>query len=74
VAGAWLTYDYARQQVWLDDVGTPGDGNRWSLCLAHAERLRVPRGWIVQDRRIGPRPSTPGRGDGGGAELSTLAG
>jgi hypothetical protein len=53
VAGAWLAYDYAGQQVWLDDVDTPSEGNRWALCLAHAERLSVPRGWIVQDRRTG---------------------
>jgi len=81
--GAWLTYDYAGQQVWLDDVGTTGEGNRWALCVAHAERLGVPRGWIVQDRRIGPRPGAPGRRDGlrhagrhdgDGVQLSTLAG
>ena len=79
-AGAWLTYDYAGQQVWLDDIASTGDGNRWALCGAHAERLRAPRGWIVQDRRIGPGPTRldglarRDRRDGGGAELSSLAG
>ncbi|HEY2301574.1 MAG TPA: DUF3499 family protein [Acidimicrobiales bacterium] len=83
VAGAWLTYDYAGQQVWLDDMSTTGDGNRWALCASHAERLRVPQGWVVQDRRIGPRPEAPGhrdglrhpdRNEGDGARLSSLAG
>jgi Protein of unknown function (DUF3499) len=82
-AAAWLTYDYAGQQVWLDDMSTTGDGNRWALCAAHAERLRVPQGWVVQDRRIGPRPGAaphadrvrhPERHEGDGARLSSLAG
>ena len=48
---AWLTYDYAGQQVWLDDADSTGGGNRWALCARHAERLAAPRGWTVLDRR-----------------------
>jgi Protein of unknown function (DUF3499) len=72
---AWLTYDYAGRQVWLDDAGTnaggsDGGGSRWALCAGHAERMRVPRGWVFQDRRTGPgRPAIPG-GRGGVPEPS----
>jgi hypothetical protein len=48
---AWLTYDYAGQRVWLDDPGFNGDGNRWPICSTHANRLRVPLGWVCLDRR-----------------------
>jgi hypothetical protein len=55
---AWFTYDYAGQQVWLDDAGPDagpdGGGSRWALCAGHAERLRPPRGWVIQDRRTAP--------------------
>lgn len=49
--GAWLTYDYAGQHVWLDDVPAP-DGDRWPLCTSHAARLRAPQGWTQVDRRV----------------------
>jgi hypothetical protein len=67
---AWLTYDYANREVWLDadadagaggrSAGDGGGGHRWALCARHAERLRVPLGWAFQDRRFssGP-PATP---------------
>jgi hypothetical protein len=78
---AWLTYDYANREVWLDDAGTgawrdhaadergDGGGHRWALCAGHAERLRVPLGWIFQDRRPGtePLPASSGR-DGAGQD------
>lgn len=64
-ATAWLTYDYAAQQVWLDD--TPGllGGDQWGLCGTHAGRLRVPRGWTEVDRReaarMPPQPASLAR-------------
>ena len=61
-ASAWLTYDYAAQQVWLDDAPTPAAGNQWGLCGLHAGRLQAPKGWAEVDRRAGPekkwQPST----------------
>jgi hypothetical protein len=51
-AAAWLTYDYAGQQVWLDDRPGALPGDQWGLCAAHAGRLRVPRGWTEVDRRV----------------------
>jgi len=57
---AWLTYDYGQQRVWLDDAQTAGGGNRWPICSAHANRLRVPLGWVCVDRRTDARGSRPG--------------
>lgn len=49
---AWLSYDYAAQNVWLDD-SEQADGDAWGLCPAHALRLKVPQGWTTVDRRQG---------------------
>lgn len=49
---AWLTYDYAGQQVWLDDLPSETAGDQWGLCSGHAGRLRAPKGWTQVDRRI----------------------
>jgi len=47
-----MTYDYANRVVWLDLPGhLPGAGATWGLCAAHAQNLRVPRGWAMEDRR-----------------------
>jgi hypothetical protein len=50
--GAWLTYDYAGQRVWLDDAPDPEGGDQWPLCANHAARLRAPQGWSQVDRRV----------------------
>ena len=55
---AWLTYDYAGQRVWLDDVASP-DGDQWALCASHASRLRAPQGWTQVDRRVTPSQFEP---------------
>lgn len=49
-AVARLTYDPVGCQVWLDD---PADraGRNQEICSLHAERLTVPRGWVLSDRR-----------------------
>jgi len=46
---ARLTYDHAGAKAWVDDPG--GDGG-WSLCASHADRLRLPNGWTMVDRRV----------------------
>lgn len=51
-AAARLTYDHGGAMAWVDDPG--GDGG-WSLCAGHADRLRLPKGWTLVDRRT-PRP------------------
>ena len=45
---ARLTYDHGAATAWVDDPG--GDGG-WSLCAAHADRLRLPTGWTMVDQR-----------------------
>lgn len=49
-AVASLTYNYAARMVWLDDLSPEGPPV-WGICPAHAERLRVPEGWVREDRR-----------------------
>jgi Protein of unknown function (DUF3499) len=46
---ARLTYDHGGATAWVDDPG--GEGG-WSLCATHADRLRVPTGWAMIDRRV----------------------
>lgn len=46
-----LTYQYARAQVWLDDLSPERDPHGYDLCADHAARLSVPLGWHVLDRR-----------------------
>lgn len=45
---ARLTYDHAGATAWVDDPG--GDGG-WALCARHADRLGLPKGWTLVDRR-----------------------
>lgn len=47
-----MSYAYALQTVWLRDLDTTYD--RFSeipLCEMHADRLRVPIGWVLDDDR-----------------------
>ena len=48
---ALLTYDYTERTAWLNDTGTIQAGSSWFLCIAHADSLRVPMGWTLDDRR-----------------------
>jgi hypothetical protein len=38
--------------VWLDELSTERDPHGYDLCERHADRLRVPAGWRLEDRRI----------------------
>ncbi len=49
-AASRLTYDTVACQVWLDDL-TDRVGRHQEICVLHAERLTVPRGWELCDRR-----------------------
>lgn len=63
-AAARLTYDTIGCQVWLDDLAER-TGRNQEICILHAERLTVPRGWALEDRRseepplFVPPPSAP---------------
>lgn len=53
---AVLAYDYAAGVALLDD---PPDGSLsphlYVLCARCAEKIRPPRGWVLDDRRSAPR-------------------
>jgi hypothetical protein len=70
-AAARLSYDAVSCELWLDDVEVPGPRSRiQELCEFHADRLTVPRGWVVTDRR-GGAASAPGTGADGAATGAT---
>lgn len=50
-AAVTLTYNYARQQVWIDALLPERDPHVYDLCDRHADRLSVPNGWHLDDRR-----------------------
>ena len=50
-AVATLTYQYARSVAWLDELSEVRDPHGYDLCERHAERLRVPHGWRLEERR-----------------------
>lgn len=51
-ASAIMTYDYASRTVWLHSPGDEPDPTAaWGLCPAHSDRLNVPVGWALEDRR-----------------------
>jgi hypothetical protein len=51
VPAATLTYQYATRTAWLDDPAASADPAAYDLCANHAEGLRVPVGWKLDDRR-----------------------
>jgi hypothetical protein len=55
-AVATLSYAYADGVVVLDDLAAEAHPMVHDLCRAHAEGLRVPRGWELQDERSIPSP------------------
>ena len=56
-----LTYQYARSQVWLDDLSPERDPHSYDLCDQHANRLTAPCGWHLEDRRQRVHVYSPGR-------------
>lgn len=58
VAAASFSYDYRTRTVWLDDGLAPAPSHH-DLCGGHAERLRVPHGWQLIDRRAAVAPVVP---------------
>ena len=51
-AVATLTYDYRSQAAWLDRLSPEAHPMSHDLCQAHGERLLVPQGWHLEDRRM----------------------
>jgi len=52
-ARATLTYNYEDGTVWLDRLANDDHPMTYDLCDRHAAGLRVPRGWRLDDRRVG---------------------
>jgi hypothetical protein len=50
-ASATLTYHYGNQTVWLERLAIETHPMTHDLCDAHADRLSVPQGWRLEDRR-----------------------
>lgn len=55
-ATATLTYDYSSGTVWIDLLTDEAHPMTHDLCSRHADRLSVPRGWLLQDRRASVAP------------------
>lgn len=51
-----LRYHYEAAMVWLDDIGPAEERTPFELCAHHADRLRVPMGWQLDDRRAAAQP------------------
>lgn len=47
-------FDYSARRVWLAPLGRERDPSAYDLCEEHAETLRVPRGWELEDHRSRP--------------------
>jgi hypothetical protein len=42
--------------VWLDDLSGDRDPHAYDLCERHADRVSVPSGWSLDDRRAVAAP------------------
>lgn len=51
-ASATLTYDYDGQAAWLERLASEPHPMTHDLCDVHSDRMSVPRGWRLEDRRI----------------------
>jgi hypothetical protein len=51
-AVATLTYDYSSQAAWLDRLSPEAHPMTHDLCDQHAQRLSVPQGWRLEQRRM----------------------
>ena len=53
IASVVLAYDYGAQTVVLDDAtGGEISPHHYAMCLRCAEKLKPPRGWTIDDRRV----------------------
>lgn len=51
-ASATLTFDYGARTAWLEGLHPEAHPMRHDLCAEHADGLRVPQGWALQNRRV----------------------
>jgi hypothetical protein len=57
-AVATLSYNYGEQVATLVPLQQYQEPHNYDLCLAHSERLTVPRGWSVITAELGREPSS----------------
>jgi hypothetical protein len=50
-AVATLRYVYADMLVWIEAIDGAHEPNDYDLCLRHGARVKVPNGWVLDDRR-----------------------
>ena len=50
-AAATLGYHYASRLVWIDSLDEHPIYGEQDLCSLHADRMVVPVGWALDDRR-----------------------
>jgi hypothetical protein len=50
-AAITLSYHYGQSHVWIDHLSPEREPHMYDMCDRHAERLSVPRGWHLDDRR-----------------------
>jgi hypothetical protein len=55
-AAATMTYGYTARTAWLDELEDDRTPAGYDLCADHADRLRVPQGWELADRRHAAQP------------------
>jgi hypothetical protein len=63
---ATLSYAYADSIVWLEELAPEAHPMVHDLCRLHASTIRVPLGWVLQDRWSvdDARVTSPGLFDG----------
>ncbi len=50
-AAITLSYHYGQSQVWIDHLHPEREPHMYDMCARHADRMSVPRGWHIDDRR-----------------------
>jgi hypothetical protein len=50
-ASATLVYDYSGSTAILEPLNPEAHPMHYDLCTAHADALRVPKGWALVDHR-----------------------
>jgi hypothetical protein len=61
VAVATFTFESEARTVWLD-IPLDGNARAGELCRRHADGLTPPRGWRLEDRRVGRSEPAPASG------------
>lgn len=50
-ATSTLEFAHAAGEAWLDELSAEVRPHGYDLCSDHADRLTVPRGWMLHDLR-----------------------